>query len=81
MSKSEKTSRGVGSKASSVLKDSSASKSAKSIAGSVLSQAKTNKVTSKEVATKAARALDNPRTNSTNKTIAGSALTQKPRTK
>ncbi len=78
MSNSEKSSRGVGSKASNVLKSPSSSKAAKSVAGSAVAQTNTNKVTSKPVATKAAKALDNPRTSATNKSIAGSVLTQKP---
>lgn len=79
MARNEKTSRPVATKASNTLRDPSASKSAKSLAGSALSQAGTNKSTSPRVATTAARALDDGRTNRTTKTLAGSVLTQKPK--
>lgn len=79
MARNEKTSRPVATKASNTLRDSSASKAAKSLAGSALSQAGTNKSTSPKVATTAARALDDGRTSRTTKTLAGSVLTQKPR--
>ena len=77
MSKSEKTSAKVGSKASGVLRSPTSSKVAKSIAGSALAQSKTNKQTSATVASKAARVLDDGRSSAKNKTIAGSVLTQK----
>lgn len=77
MSKSEKTSGRVATKASGILRNSSSSKSDKSIAGSALAQSGTNKTTSSKVATTAAKALDRPGTSKTTKTVAGSVLTQK----
>ena len=77
MAKNEKSSPRTAHTASGVLKDSGASKTAKSLAGSVLSQSKAGKATSAPVASKAARALDDGRTSQSTKTLAGSALTQK----
>lgn len=77
MPKSEKTSPSVASKASEVLRTPGASRAAKSVAASALSQAGTNKTTSAKVAATAARTLDNAKASSTVKTIAGSVLTQK----
>ncbi|UNP30735.1 hypothetical protein [Lysobacter gummosus] len=77
MAKNEKSSPRVARTASSVLRDSGASQTAKSLAGSALSQAKTSKETSGSVATKAAKALDDGRSSRTTKTLAGSVLTQK----
>lgn len=79
MSKNEKSSGRVASKASSVLRSSSASQTSKSLAGSALSQAGTSKQTSSQVASKASKALDDGRSSSTTKTLAGSVLTQKTR--
>lgn len=79
MSKNEKTSGRVASKASAVLRDPGASKASKSIAASAMSQAGTAKKTSASVATKAAKALDDGRSSKTTKAIAGSVLTQKTR--
>lgn len=81
MAKNEKTSGRVASKASDILRSPSASKTAKSIAGSALSQAGTSKSTSSKVATTAAKALDSGRSSKATKTIAGSVLTQKPKRK
>jgi hypothetical protein len=77
MSKSEKTSGRVASKASGILRSPNASKAAKSIAGSALAQAGTGKTTSAKVASTAAKALDSGRTGEVTKTVAGSVLTQK----
>ena len=77
MARSEKTSGSVASKASQILRSSSASQRDKSIAGSALSQTGTKKVTSPEVATKAAKALDRPTSTKAVKSVAGSVLTQK----
>ncbi len=77
MAKSEKTSNRVSHTASSVLRNSGSSSTAKSLAGSVLAQTRTNKETSTAVASKAAKALDDGRTSPTTKSLAGSALTQK----
>lgn len=79
MAKKEKvTSPKVASKASKVLKSSSAGKRAKTAAGSVLSQVKApNKKTSKAAAKSASKALSNKRTDKSVKSVAGSALSQR----
>lgn len=77
MARNEKSSSRVSHTASSVLSNPGSSKTAKSLAGSVLSQAKSGKETSAPVASKAARALDDGRTSKSTKSLAGSALTQK----
>ena len=77
MSRKEKTSPGVASKASKILRDSGASKAEKSVAGSALAQRDAGKATSSKVATTAAKTLDSPRTSKVSKTIAASVLTQK----
>lgn len=77
MAKNEKSSPRVARTASSVLRDSGSSKTAKSLAGSALSQAKPSNETSKPIASKAAKALDDGRSSRTTKTLAGSVLTQK----
>jgi hypothetical protein len=77
MAKGEKTSSNVASKASQILRSSTASATAKSIAGSALAQKVPGKATSAKVATAAAKVLDDGRTSSKSKTIAGSVLTQK----
>lgn len=79
MSKSEKTTGRVASKASSILRNPGASQTSKSVAGSALSQAGTSKQTSSKVASKASKALNDGRSSSTTKTLAGSVLTQKTR--
>ncbi|TDR38376.1 hypothetical protein DFR29_12148 [Tahibacter aquaticus] len=77
MAKNEKTSSPVTKIASSVLRDSSASKAAKSLAGSALSQFRTTKQSSATTAHTAANALNDGRTSPAPKTLAGSVLTQK----
>jgi hypothetical protein len=79
MSKNEKTSPTIASKASGVLSNPGSSKAAKTVAASALSQAGTSKQTSAKVASKAAQALDDGRSSKTTKAIAGSVLTQKTR--
>lgn len=74
----EKTGSRAASAASKVLRSSSAPKSAKSAAGSTLSQAKSAKVTSSAAATAAAKTLRNPASTKSAKAASGSALTQKP---
>lgn len=81
MARNENTSNRVASKASDILRSATASKAAKSIAGSALSQAGTNKATSAKVASTAAKALDSEHTRKITKTVAGSVLTQKSRKK
>lgn len=65
--------------ASTVLRDSGASKTAKSLAGSALAQAHTNKQSSAATAHTAAKALNDGRTSKATKSLAGSVLTQKTR--
>ena len=77
MAKNEKTSSGVASKASGVLRNPYSSETAKSLAGSALAQSGTNKSTSPAVAKVAAKALDSGSTNRNTKSLAGSVLTQK----
>lgn len=79
MANNERTSGRVASKASDILRSPTASKAAKSIAGSALSQAGTSKSTSAKVASTAAKALDSDRTGKATKAVAGSVLTQKPK--
>lgn len=80
MAKNERTSNPVASKASRVLGDPSAGRQAKSVAGSALSQAASDRSTSSRVAKVAARELENGRSSRTTRSIAGSVLTQKNRT-
>jgi hypothetical protein len=77
MAKNEKSSQRIAHAASGVLRDPAASKTAKSLAGSALSQAQASKATSAPVATTAAKALDDGRTSRATKSLAGSVLTQK----
>lgn len=78
MSKKESSGPKVTRTASSVLRDSGASKTAKTLAGSALAQAHTGKVSSSTTATAAAKALNDGRTSASTKTLAGSVLTQRP---
>lgn len=77
MIKSEKSSPGIARKASQVLRDAGASSTAKSLAGSALSQSRSSKETSAPIATKAAKALDDGRSSRSTRSLAGSVLTQK----
>ena len=79
MAKNENTSSRVSHVAADVLRSPSSSNTAKSLAGSVLAQSRTNKETSASVASKAAKSLDDGRTSRVTKTLAGSALTQRKR--
>jgi hypothetical protein len=79
MAKNEKTGTRVAKTASAVLRDPGASKAAKSLAGSALSQSHTAKSSSSTVARTAAKALDYGRSGRTTKSLAGSVLTQKPK--
>lgn len=72
----KKTSPSVGSLASDVLRDPSASKIQKQLAGSALSQTGSSKATGAEMETKAAKALESSKYNDTTKTLAGSVLSQ-----
>ena len=77
MAKNESSGSKVTRTASSVLRDSGASKTAKSLAGSALAQAHTTKQSSAVTAHTAAKALNDGRSSSSTKTLAGSVLTQK----
>lgn len=62
-----------------VLKDSSASRSGKTLAAAALAKsASTSNVTSKQVALQAAKLLRDPRASKDVKAVAASALTQRP---
>ena len=77
MAKNESSGPKVTRTASAVLRDSGASKTAKSLAGSTLSQANTGKQSSAATAHTAAKALNDGRTSRATKSLAGSVLTQK----
>jgi hypothetical protein len=77
MSKREQSGSKVTKTASTVLRDSGASKTAKSLAGSALAQAGTSKQSSRATASTAAKALNDGRTSASTRTLAGSVLTQK----
>lgn len=80
MKKPEVTTPKAASAASKTLLDPRASKTAKSAAGSALSQTKApEKVTSTSAASSASKTLNNPGSSKAAKSAAGSALTQKPR--
>lgn len=77
--KSEVTHKRAASAASKVLRNDGASKSAKSAAGSALSQHKAPpKVTSSQAASAASKTLRSSGSSKAEKTSAGSALTQRP---
>ena len=77
MAKNESSGSKVTKTASSVLRDPGASKTAKSLAGSALAQAHTNKQSSAATAHTASKALNDGRTSTSTKSLAGSVLTQK----
>lgn len=78
----EVTGKRAASAASKVLRSPTASKAAKSAAGSALTQVRSkagvNEVTSKRVASAASKTLRNPNASKAAKSAAGSALTQRP---
>ena len=76
MAKSEVTSKRAASSASKVLLNTGSSKSAKSAAGSALSQRSASKITSTRAATAASKALSSAGSSKAARTAAGSALTQ-----
>lgn len=79
MKKPEVTTSKAASAASKTLQDPNASKTAKSAAGSALSQTKApQKVTSPGAASSASKTLSNAAASNAAKSAAGSALTQKP---
>lgn len=78
MTKKESSGTKVTRTASSVHRDSGASKIAQTLAGSALAQAHTSKVSSSTTAKVAAKALNDGRTSAVTRTLAGSVLTQRP---
>ena len=76
MTKKEKTSEKLASHSSKVMRDPYATKTAKSLAGSALSQTRTDKKTSSKVATKASEVMNDKRSSQSSKSLAGSVLSQ-----
>lgn len=76
MSNDKKTSAPIASHAAKALGDPSASKIAKSLAGSVLSQSSSPHQTSARIETIASKALTSEKYSATTKSFAGSALSQ-----
>lgn len=72
----KKTSINVGTLASKTLKNPSASKIAKSLAASALSQTRSNKQTSSQLEGKASKVLQSNKYNVETKKLAGSVLSQ-----
>nr|WP_287412769.1 hypothetical protein [Pseudodesulfovibrio sp.] len=62
--------------AAKTMKNKSASKTAKSLAGSVIAQANTGKETGKDMETKAAKVLNSDKYSADTKTLAGSVVSQ-----
>ena len=73
---SKKTSKSVGSLAVKVLRDDNASAIQKQLAGSALSQIKSNNQTGVAIETKASEVLKSNRYNETTKSLAASVLSQ-----
>lgn len=76
MANNKKTSSKVAETASSILKNKSASKIQKKLAGSALSQSKTNNKTSSKIESLASSVLSSSKYSKTTKEIAGSVLSQ-----
>ncbi|WP_374401743.1 hypothetical protein [Niveibacterium sp.] len=76
MSNSKRTSAPEAAKAAQVLRDPQSSAVQRQIAGSVLSQRATGRVTGPEVEHKAGRVLESNHYNSTTRSLAGSAVSQ-----
>jgi hypothetical protein len=74
----ESTGKRTASAAARTLQGPTASKAAKSAAGSALTQRRSVEVTSSAAASAAARTLTNPKAGPAAKSAAGSALTQRP---
>lgn len=79
MAKNESSGSKVAKTASAVLRDPGASKTAKSLADSALSQTHTTKQSSATTASTASKALNDGRSSGSTKSLAGSVLTQKPK--
>jgi glycosyltransferase A (GT-A) superfamily protein (DUF2064 family) len=76
MTNTKKTGSKATTLAAKTLRDPSASKIQKTLAGSTLAQSGTSKQTSKAVETKASTALKSSTTNAVTKSLAGSAVSQ-----
>jgi hypothetical protein len=76
MSNSKKTSPSVGSQAARILQDPGASATAKSLAGSALSQRTASHQTGASVEDLASRVLDSSKYSEQTKSLAGSVLSQ-----
>jgi len=74
----ESTGKRAASAAARTLRSPTASKVAKSAAGSALTQRKSTEVTGKKAASAAAKTLRSPTASKAAKSAAGSALTQRP---
>lgn len=72
----KESSKKMGSLASEILTNKNSSGIAKSLAGSVLSQAGTKSVTSEEMSTKASKVLNSSKYSTKTKSLAGSVLSQ-----
>ncbi|EJU9970004.1 hypothetical protein N5M11_000219 [Vibrio alginolyticus] len=72
----KKTSNQVASLAATTLQNPSASKMAKTLAGSVLAQSSTNKQTGADLEEKASKVLKSSKYSEDTKTLAGSVLSQ-----
>ncbi|PJG83296.1 hypothetical protein [Caviibacterium pharyngocola] len=73
---SKQSSSQLSSLASSVLRDPNSSQIQKKLAGSVLAQTNTDKITSSELETKASKALNSEHYSDITKSLAGSVLSQ-----
>ncbi|ELZ1717092.1 hypothetical protein SD909_004859 [Vibrio parahaemolyticus] len=71
-----KSSKQVASLAATTLQDPSASKTARTLAGSVLAQSSTNKQTGADLEEKASKVLRSSKYSEDTKTLAGSVLSQ-----
>lgn len=76
MKNTKKTSKDLASKAAKILKDPSASKISKRLAGAALSQSGTSKQTSGEMESIASMVAKSPKYSSETKSLAGSVLSQ-----
>jgi hypothetical protein len=77
MSKNKKqTSKSVASQAAKILKDKSASKTAKRLAGSALAQSSNNKQTGSELEDLASKVIQSDKFSDNTKSLAGSVLSQ-----
>ncbi len=72
----KQTTKQVASLAATILHDPSASKTAKTLAGSVLAQSSTNKQTGADLEKKASKVLRSSKYSEDTKTLAGSVLSQ-----